>query len=61
MSKHSENFQNEVLTITYEHPSSEYNFERKFQDKISPYNHIFGQPEEELIEFNGEQQMYPNE
>ena len=30
-SKQSENIQNEVLTITSEHPSSEDHFERKFQ------------------------------
>ena len=45
-SKQSENIQNEVLTITSEHPSSEYNFEVKFQDKISPFNQSFEQPEE---------------
>ena len=32
----SEHIQNEVLIITLEHPSSEDNFERKFQTKISP-------------------------
>ena len=32
----SEHIKNEVLTITYEHPSSEYYFEKKFQVKISP-------------------------
>ena len=52
-SKHIHNIQNEVITITYEHPSYEYNFERKFQDKISPYNQRFEQIEELLIEFNG--------
>ena len=40
-SKDIENIQNEVLTITSEHPSYEYNFERTFQDKISPSNQIF--------------------
>ena len=53
-SKHSDNIQNEVLTITYEHPSYEYNFERKFQDKISPYNQSFEQTEVLLIEFKVE-------
>ena len=48
-SKHSENIQNEVLTITSEHPYSEDQFESKSQDKISPYNKNFEQPEEELI------------
>ena len=42
-SKQSENIQNEVLNITSEHPSSEYNLERKLQDKIFPYNQIFEQ------------------
>ena len=36
---------NEILTITSGHPSSEYNFERKSQDNISPYNQSFEQPE----------------
>ena len=45
-SKHSENIQNEVITITSEHPSSEDNFERKPQHKISLYNQIFEQSEE---------------
>ena len=36
-SKQSENIQNEVLTITYDHLSSEDQFQRKSQDKISPY------------------------
>ena len=35
-SKQSDNIQNEVLTISSEHPSSEYRFERKFQDRIYP-------------------------
>ena len=43
-SKQSENIKNEVLTITSEHPSSEYNFERKPQDKISTSNQSFEQP-----------------
>ena len=45
-SKLSENNQHEVLNISSEHPSSEYNFERILQDNISPYNHNFKQPEE---------------
>ena len=47
-SKQSDNIQNKVLNITSEHLSSEYNFEKKFQDKISPSNQRFEQPEEEL-------------
>ena len=43
--------QNKVLTINSEHLSSEDHFERKFQDKISPYDQIFEKKEEELIEF----------
>ena len=43
-SKQSDYIQNEVLTITSEHPFSEYNFERRFQDNISPYNQSFEQP-----------------
>ena len=42
-----------MLNITSENPSSERNFERKFQDKISPSNKSFEQPEEEFIEFKG--------
>ena len=34
-------FKNEELNITSEHPSSEYNLERKFQDNISPSNQRF--------------------
>ena len=45
-SKQSDNIQNEVLTITSEHPSYEYKFERKFQDNISTANKSFEQPEE---------------
>ena len=52
-SKQIENIQNEVLTITSEHPSSEDKFERKSQYKISSYNQSFEQPEEEFIEFKG--------
>ena len=52
--------QDEVLTIISEHPYYEDHFESNFQDKISPYNQIFEQPEEELIEFKWEQQMDPN-
>ena len=40
-SKQSENIQNKVLTMNSENPFSEYNFDRKFQDNISPYNQIF--------------------
>ena len=52
--------ENEVLNLTSEHPYSEYNLERKFQSKLYPYNNIFEQPEEELIDFKGKQQMEPN-
>ena len=44
-SKHNENIQNEMLAITSEHTYSEYNFERKFHDNISPNNQGFEQPE----------------
>ena len=44
--KQSENIQNEVLTITSEHPYPEYIFEIKLDDRISPSNQIFEQPEE---------------
>ena len=47
----SQHIQNEVLTITSEHPSSEYNFESKSQANISPSDKSFENPEEELIEF----------
>ena len=33
-----------MLKITSENPSSEYNFDRKPQDKIYPYNKSFEQP-----------------
>ena len=49
-----------MLTIKSEHPSSEDQFERKSQNKISPSNKIFEQPEEEFIEFKGEQKIQPN-
>ena len=44
-SKQIQNIQNEVLTITSEHTSSEDHFERKSQYNISPYNQSFEQPE----------------
>ena len=47
----------EVLTLTSEHLSSEDSFDRKFKAKFYPYNQIFEQPEEYLIEFKGKQQM----
>ena len=47
----SERIKNEVLTITSEHPSSEDNFESKSRANISPFDQIYYQPEEELIEF----------
>ena len=53
LSKQSENIKNEVLAITSEHTSSEYNFEGEFKGNISPYNQSFEQPEEELIYFKG--------
>ena len=37
--------QNEVLTFTYEHPSSIDHLERQFQANISPYEKILEQPE----------------
>ena len=40
-SKQSEDIKNEVLTITSENTFSEYNFERKFQEKISTSNQSF--------------------
>ena len=43
--------QNEVLNISYEHPSSAYHFERKYQAKISPSDQSFENEEEELMEF----------
>ena len=46
--------QYEVLTINSGHPSSEDNFERNFQDKISPSEQILEKPEEELIKFKEE-------
>ena len=39
----SENIENEVLTLTSEHPSSEYCFDTKLQAKISPYHQNFEQ------------------
>ena len=38
----------------------EYQFEGNFQTKFSPSNKRIEQPEEELIELKGEQQMEPN-
>ena len=38
--------QNEVLNLTSEHTSSADHFERKFQDKVYPYNKSFEQIEE---------------
>ena len=42
----SEHIKNEVLTIIFEHPYSEHNFERKPQSKISTSNQRFEKPEE---------------
>ena len=42
----SEHIQNEVITINYEHPSSEDQFDIKFQDNTYPSNQNFEQPEE---------------
>ena len=50
----SEHIQNEVLTLTSEHPSSADKFERKFQSKISPSGQKFEKSEEELIYFKEE-------
>ena len=52
--------QNKVLTINSEHPYSEDHFENKFQDNISSSDQGFEQPEEELIDFKGEQRMGTN-
>ena len=41
--------QNEVLTLTSEHPYSADHFERKFQAKISPYEPSLEKLEEKLI------------
>ena len=46
--------QHEVLTITSEHKSSEDNFERKLQAKISPSDQSIKKLEEELINFKEE-------
>ena len=48
----SEHIENEVLTITYEHTSSEYHFKIKSQSKISLSDYIFEKQSEELIELN---------
>ena len=50
----SEHIQNESLTITFEHPSSEDQFERKFQDNISPSDKRFGKQEEAFDKVQGE-------
>ena len=47
----AEHIQNEVLTITSEHLSSEYESERKFRDNISPSDQNFEKQEEEFIDF----------
>ena len=49
----SEPIQNELLTLTFEHPSSEDHFERKFQAKISPSDQNYEKQEEELIYYKG--------
>ena len=51
---------NEELTITSEHPCSEYHFESKLQAKIYPSDHGFEIQEEELIDFKESKQMEPN-
>ena len=48
-----ENIQNEVLTITSEHTSSEYHFDRKFQSKIYSSDQTFENYKEEFIKFKG--------
>ena len=50
----SEHIQNEVLTLTFEHPSSADKFERKSQSKISPSDQSIEKPKAELIEFKEE-------
>ena len=47
----SQHIQNEVLTITYEHPYSKYDFDRKFQANISPSDQSYEKQEKELIKF----------
>ena len=42
----SDHVKHYVLTLTYENPYSENNFERNSQDNISPYNQAFEHPEE---------------
>ena len=44
-----EYIQNEVLTITSEHPSSENQFDRKFQANIFSCDQYFENQDEELI------------
>ena len=51
----SEHIQDKGFTINSAHPSSEDQFERNFQDKISPSNQILKKQGEESIDFNGEQ------
>ena len=52
--------QNEVLTITSEHPYSEDHFERKLQAKISPSGKKIEKQEKGLINSKGKHQMEPN-
>ena len=42
----SEQIKNEVIALISKHPYYSDKFERKFQDKLSPSNQIFEQPEE---------------
>ena len=42
----SEQIKNEVITLIYEHPYSEDNFERRFQAKMFPSDQNFEQLEE---------------
>ena len=46
----STHIENEVLTITYEHPYSDYHCERRFQANISPSDQSLEKQEEELID-----------
>ena len=40
-----------MLTITSKQPYSADHFDNRFQDKISPYDQSFEQPEEDLTPF----------
>ena len=50
-----EHIENIVIPFTYEPPSSEYNFETRYQASISPSDKGILKQEEELTQFNGKQ------